>query len=403
MNGQACFSRVAAAAVAYALLSAVFPPDVYAQPFRVTQRVVFNGWREFKLACGAQLAEAPNGDLLCWWLSGGDAEPARDNCVLMTRSTDKGKTWSEPVVWMPAEEDASAVGTVMSTPDGRLFALGAYWPSEKQYTIWKYFRMESSDNGKTWTEPKPFKLRPQENVALGRVIQLPNGEYLVPASFFEERPEPLRASIADLVRAASEQEALSMPAAEGTPAWKFGTHLHGCSVFVTRDPELRDMIEYGHVANRPLGLLEPTCVQLKDGRVVMLMRAEYGGRLWRADSTDNGRTWTEAWETDIPNPSALSCLIRLPDGRIALFHNPVGQKGACGPRSPLSIWISDDEMGSWADKQDLVATRDNPRPAGWAPGLDVLAYPCALLVDGQLVCVYDRNRRQTMFLELAAL
>jgi len=51
----------------------------------------------YRLACGAAVAEMPNGDLLCWWLSGSDNEPATDNNVLASRSTDMGETWENRI------------------------------------------------------------------------------------------------------------------------------------------------------------------------------------------------------------------------------------------------------------------------------------------------------------------
>jgi len=120
----------------------------------------------------------------------------------------------------------------------------------------------------------------------------------------------------------------------------------------------------------------------------MLMRAEYGGFLWRAESSDNGRTWTDAWQTDIPNPTSLAALIRMPDGRIALIHNAVGGVvGQNARRDPLSIWLSKDETESWYLKEDVITGGS-------------LAYPCPLIVDGRLVFSYDRNRREARFVEV---
>jgi len=105
----------------------------------------------------------------------------------------------------------------------------------------------------------------------------------------------------------------------------------------------------------------------------MLMRAEYGAICGARESKDNGRTWSEAWQTDIPNPTSLAALIRLPDGRIALIHNAVGGKvGYRDKRDPLSIWISNDETDSWYLKQDVITGGQ-------------LAYPCPLIVDAKLV------------------
>jgi hypothetical protein len=349
------------------------------------------GWEHagvtYRLACGASIVQAPNGDLLCWWLSGSGTEPATDNNVLISRSCDKGKSWGEPSIWIPAGEMAAAVTSVYATSDGRLIAFGAHWPSEKRYTVWHYFRIESKDNGHNWSAPTRLVLH-NEHIAFGRPIRLANGELLFAASFFDKRPQPLTASVQALLKVQSEVEALALSGSrEGRHDDKFWTHRHGCSVLISPDEDAREFKEYGYIANRPLGLLEPSCLQLKDGRIVMLMRAELAGYLWRSESRDNGRTWTPAWQTDIPNPTSAIHLLRLANGRIALLHNACGQAGKMIQRDPLSLWISDDEMDSWAIKADLLH-------GGW------LAYPAGMILDERLVFTYDRNRRQARFVEV---
>lgn len=374
---------------------------VFADPVQtdvqVRETVVFDGntgWEHdgvtYRLACGAAVAEMPNGDLLCWWLSGSNSEPATDNNVLAARSTDRGKTWSEPYILVKAGACAGSLTAMHVTSQGKVIAFGAEWPSEFQYTVWHYFRMESTDNGYSWSPHEEVSIREGDNIMFCRPIQLRNGEYLFPTSFFEKRPVPLSGSIHDTALVTSESEALALPpdpAASGAPN-KFLTHLHGCSVLITADPELRGMTEYGGIRNRPLGLLESVVIQLKDNRIVMLMRAEYGGFLWRSESLDSGHTWKDAWQTDIPNPTSLAALIRLPDGRIALIHNAVGGVvGERAKRDPLSIWLSNDEMESWYLKEDIITGGQ-------------LAYPCALIVNNTLVFSYDRNRREARFVEV---
>jgi hypothetical protein len=248
--------------------------------------------------------------------------------------------------------------------------------------------MESTNNGVTWSKREPFRIRKDENIMLGRATRLANGEYLFPASFFEKRPVPLTASIDALARATSEAEALALPPAPDSKPDKFGTHLHGSTAITTSDPDLRGLVEHEGIRNRPLGLLEGTAIQLKDGRVVMLMRAEYGGFLWRAESRDNGRTWGKAWQTDIPNPTSLPALIRLPDDRIALIHNATGGVvGRRAERDPLSIWLSRDEMATWYIRENVITGGQ-------------LAYPCPLIVGGNLVFSYDHNRRQARYVRV---
>ena len=360
----------------------------------IREQIVFDGNRgwdhggvTYRLACGAAIVRAPNGDLLCWWLSGSDSEPATDNNVLMARSSDSGKTWSPPSILVPASEMAAAVTCMYSTSDGRIIAFAAHWPADKRYTVWHYFRLESKDNGHTWSDPVPFTLH-NNHIAIGKLLRLTTGEYLFGASFFDERPVPLTASVGALVHARTEAEALAMPAEEGgRHDDKFWTHRHGCSVLISPDENAREFSEYGYIANRPLGLLEPSCIQLKDGRIVMLMRAELAGYLWRSESVDQGRTWSKAWQTSIPNPTSAIQLIRLADGRIALLHNACGEVGKMIRRDPLSIWISEDEMKTWSIKADVIHD-------GW------LAYPCGMILDGKLVFSYDRNRRQACFVHV---
>jgi len=338
--------------------------------------------------------------LLCAWLSGGDTEPATDNCVLMSRSTDKGQTWSPAQTLFPAGEMAAALTAWHCTRDGRIVLFGARWPSEQCYTVWYYFRQESADSGYTWSEATRLTLH-DNHASITKPIRLANGEYLFPGSFFEERAQPLVGPVEKLLDVDGEEEALAVPAGkdENKPR-KFWTHLHGCCVYISANENAEELTEYGRIANRPLGLLEPSCIELRDGRIVMLMRAEWGGYLWRSESCDNGRTWTKAWQTDIPNPSTCLSLVRLADGRIAMIHNATGRKGQRGTRNPMSLWISSDEMDTWAIREDIIASADHHRRDSAPPGLDELSYPDGILVDNRLVFVYDRNRRDVIFVEV---
>jgi len=68
------------------------------------------------------------------------------------------------------------------------------------------------------------------------------------------------------------------------------------------------------------GALEPTLVELSDGRILMFIRT-LTGRFWQAYSADDGATWSA------PAASALGCggtgtLYRVRDGRLLLIHNP---------------------------------------------------------------------------------
>ncbi|HBG26298.1 MAG: hypothetical protein A2Y10_01950 [Planctomycetes bacterium GWF2_41_51] len=365
----------------------------------ITEYTVFDGnkgWDfndvTYRLACGAIIVDCPNGDLLCGWLSGSAKEPATDNCFLLARSSDGGKTWSKPKILIPSGQMAGIVTNMHKTNDGKVIALGAHWPSEMEYTEWHYFKIESADNGQTWSKPERFNLHNKNGFIGPGPIALLDGKYLYVGGFFDKREKPLTASVKELALVENEKQGHLLepfdPNDKASDPGKFGRYLHGCCVFIAEDESSIKFSEHGYIGNRPLGLLEPTAIMLKDGTIAMLMRAEWGGFLWRADSKDNGRTWTQAWQTDIPNPSSLTCLIKLADGRIGLLHNPTGGKvGQRGARNPMSLWISSDEMKSWEIKKDLLTDGK-------------LAYPCGLIYKDKLTFVYDKNRREVKFVQV---
>jgi len=96
---------------------------------------------------------------------------------------------------------------------------------------------------------------------------------------------------------------------------------------------------------------ENNLVESRDGRLMMLCRADATGRLSYSESEDRGQTWSAWGETDIPNPGTKLRLFRLSDGRIVLVHNPNGTPGV---RNPLAIWVSDDDMQTWASKRTIT-------------------------------------------------
>jgi predicted neuraminidase len=274
--------------------------------------------------------------------------------------------------------------------DGRLVGFASYFPPEKHYTEWDHYYTESFDNGKTWSSLTPVEM-PNKHTSLGKQLVLQNGECIYPVTFFEKRPKALKGPVAELVKCETELEALEVPPSvsdKDVKPWKFGEYLHGVSILKAENEESLDFKHYGRIANRPLGLLEPMGIQLKDGSIALLMRAEYAGFLWRSDSYDNGETWSPAYQTKIPNPSSLISVIRLPDERIALIHNPSGEVGQFSPRTPLSLWISDDEMKTWSFKADFFTSQD------W------FAYPNAIIFRDQLVFAYDKNRREVKFIKV---
>ncbi|WP_414661476.1 exo-alpha-sialidase [Horticoccus sp. 23ND18S-11] len=85
---------------------------------------------------------------------------------------------------------------------------------------------------------------------------------------------------------------------------------------------------------------EPYWWVLPDRSIVALFRDNRSsGFLYRAFSTDHGRTWTRPVRTNFPDAKSKFSGVQLPDGRYVLVSNPHPQR-----RDPLTLAISRDGL-----------------------------------------------------------
>lgn len=127
------------------------------------------------------------------------------------------------------------------------------------------------------------------------------------------------------------------------------------------------------------GISEPTLIECRDGRLMMLIRTNWG-QFWRAFSEDGGRHWHPYGPAGIDASSAPGALLRLHDGRIALVWNreyPEGCKSvdlrggdgiwsatpASNFRRELSLSFSNDEGETWTPP--IVVARNPERETSY--------------------------------------
>ena len=102
------------------------------------------------------------------------------------------------------------------------------------------------------------------------------------------------------------------------------------------------------------GCWEPACVELKDGRVMMLMRTRLGGQ-YKSISEDGGESWSDPTPTDLVAPAAPASARRLPgsDAILILYNDRQGvayspdRRTPFHHRTPLAAAVSDDGGRSW--------------------------------------------------------
>jgi predicted neuraminidase len=126
----------------------------------------------------------------------------------------------------------------------------------------------------------------------------------------------------------------------------------------------------------PKGCLEPSVIQLRDGRLLCFLRCKER-EIYQAWSADRGHHWTAPAATGIPNPDSMVELLLLPDDTIVLAYNH-STKGRC----PLNLRYSKDHARTWSEP---VTIADNGSE---------FSYPCMIYgSDRNIHLVYTNNRK----------
>lgn len=253
------------------------------------------------LSCHAStLVEVDGGDILSAWF-GGTREGNPDVGIWTSRRSD-GK-WSEPVEVAQEPEVACYNPVLFRNPDGEVWLSYKFGPSPQ---TWTGALRTSPDEGRTWSP----------------VRYLPAGLY----GPIKNKPLIL-----------SDGTILAGTSVESHRAWT-------CWVERSEDNG-KTWTRHGPIVRPGVarGIIQPTLVPLADGRIRMFVRSTRRiGRICYADSSDEGRTWTEARPTNLPNPNAGIDAVALKDGRIVLVYNH-SERG----RSPLNVAVSKDGGDTW--------------------------------------------------------
>ncbi len=139
-------------------------------------------------------------------------------------------------------------------------------------------------------------------------------------------------------------------------------------------------------AGQRLVAQEPGVIELKDGRVLMFIRAS-GGYQRYTYSFDGGDTWTIPVQSPLCSPVSPATMERLPNGDIVgIWNNRDGVPSEVRDRVPLTVAISKDEGTTWQYVKNLESCTQ-----GW------YCYIAAEVVDDAVLLGYccdglDRTR-----------
>jgi predicted neuraminidase len=116
----------------------------------------------------------------------------------------------------------------------------------------------------------------------------------------------------------------------------------------------------------------------------MLLRSSEGA-IYRSDSEDGGKTWSEGYKFGLPNPNSGIDLTKLPDGMLVLAYNP--DTANWGSRSPLSLAISFDNGKTWPKILDIDSGDKK----------DEFSYPAVISYGDTIAVSYTWNRKNIAY------
>ena len=382
----AAFPAVNARKLLLSELSATTRPDLNwsAQAIEDAKQdytsIPYDGITPNKLVCDTTLRELPDGSWALFMLAGDDFEPSPKNYTGLTRSFDKGRTWT-PLqavdIGLPREGKTMGQGPTELMTIGNRSTLFFSTHSQTWGRDWQSWFIRSDDSCKTWSPPQPVPGRLAKFTFIRNHIVTRDGRILLPFQHYEGPPvgtpppppeeKPWHQSLFHYVSNPRNGVLIS---SDGGQTWTE----HG-NIRLTPD-------------DRYHGWAENNIAELGDGRIAMIIRADrLGGVLYYAESKDGGKTWPEfAVKSDLPNPGSKATLHPLGGDTVALLHNP-NPKG----RHPLALWISFDGMKTWPYQRVLVEnSSDGPGRA--------MNYPDGFVSKDKqwLHFAYDDNRHRAV-------
>jgi len=256
--------------------------------------------------------------------------------MVVARSTDQGKTWSEPqVIWDDSDSTCGNPAPVVDQETGVIWLpmtwnLGADNPHEimsgESQDVRRVFVTHSEDDGLTWAEPKEISDTTRQShwrwyaTGPGNAIQLTRGPHkgrlLIPANHSDHsdpNKHPYRSHV--------------IWSDDHGQTWQLG------GVHEDRTNE-------------------SAVVELSDGSILQAMRSYHDkNKRAMAVSRDGGQTWGKVYlDNALATPECQANILRYSwadeadrggKSRI-LFSSPEGSQ-----RARLTIWLSYDEGETW--------------------------------------------------------
>ncbi|OGV56537.1 MAG: hypothetical protein A2X49_06575 [Lentisphaerae bacterium GWF2_52_8] len=303
------------------------------------------------------IERSPKGRLWISWFGGGDS---KDAYILLARSDDDGKSWSDPLFVIDPEtspkgvRQRSLVGNLWTDPQGRLWIFfdKALRFFDGRAGVWASVCENPDAEIPVWSTPE----RIWHGSTLNKPTVLSNGEWLLSVSLWQRKYMSDFPASPELFK---ELDPYRM-----------------AHVFVSGDKG-KNWTRRGGVNTPCRQFDEQMIIERRDGSLLMFIRTDYG--IAETESFDRGSSWTAPEKSRLEHVSARIFVRRLASGRILLVkHGELYKKPES--RSHLTAYLSDDDCKTWHGGLLL-----DERPG--------VSYPDGFQSpDGTIYIAYDRNR-----------
>lgn len=315
-----------------------------------------------------------------------DESPARISYMI---SADQGVTWKEEGALFPMEEKQSNIGPcILKLQSGRVAV--AYMHHDGDMDELNAYIRFGDDSLKTWSAPVPVTTDGGYNCSSGsRLIQLSGGRLIYATAYLPHFPYD------------------NQPGAFVAYVWFSDDDGRTWQRNVDAISTPRRERTVDAPANQPddRGAMEPCVVELKDGRLLMVIRTQLGF-VYRSVSEDQGETWSEPAPMPLEAPDSCPYITRIPStGDLMMVWNGSRYNTAetmFGYRCPLTFAISRDEGETWSRP---IALEHDPKYTHAMPIVTFDStwaifsyYRCeGIQWCGHLQCVVNRCRIEAIY------
>jgi predicted neuraminidase len=325
--------------------------------------LIFEPQKYFPQCHASTLVQLKDGRIFVAWFAG-TRESYPDTAIWMSYLFPNEKVWSKPAV-IAKVKNVAHWNPVLFTFNNKMYM---FFKVGELIEIWITYYMVFENE--KWSKPKQLVKSIISQCNRGPVrskpIVLSNGHWIAPSS---------------------EEQTINrnfMP--PNDVVWKAFVDISKNEGKSWHKSKLIDFNreKYGLKKEKYGGVIQPTLWESTNGNVHMLLRST-AGFIFRSDSADYGKTWCEAYPTELPNNNSGIDVVKFKDF-LFLVYNPVA--GNWVARTPLSLVVSKDNGKTWG------------KPLNIQEGGGSFSYPSIIVLNDGLGVTYTWNRVSISFVKI---